>query len=92
MFGPDGSRVIKEVKAVDDSTVQFTLNQPQAPFLQNIAMTSFGIASPTAVKEKKENFKNEPVGTGPFKFVEWKRNDAITLDKNADYWKEGLPK
>lgn len=92
MFGPDGSRVIKEVKAVDATTVQFVLNQPQAPFLQNIAMTSFGIASPTAIKEKKENFKNEPVGTGPFVFTEWKHNDFITLDKNPGYWKEGLPK
>ncbi|MFD1178701.1 ABC transporter substrate-binding protein [Paenibacillus puldeungensis] len=92
MFGPDGKRVIKEVKAVDPYTVEFTLNQPQAPFLQNLAMTSFGIASPTAIKEKKENFKNEPVGTGPFVFKEWKRNDSITLEKNATYWKEGLPK
>lgn len=92
MFGPDGKRVIKEVKAIDPSTVEFTLNQPQAPFLQNLAMTSFGIASPTAIKEKKENFKNEPVGTGPFVFKEWKRNDSITLEKNASYWKEGLPK
>ncbi|MED4957390.1 ABC transporter substrate-binding protein [Paenibacillus macerans] len=92
MFGPDGKRVIKEVKAIDDNTVEFTLNQPQAPFLQNLAMTSFGIASPTAIKEKKENFKNEPVGTGPFVFKEWKRNDSITLDKNPNYWKEGLPK
>ncbi|SMF51339.1 peptide/nickel transport system substrate-binding protein [Paenibacillus barengoltzii] len=92
MFGPDGKRVIKEVKAVDENTVEFTLNQPQAPFLQNLAMTSFGIASPTAIKEKKENFKNEPVGTGPFVFKEWKRNDSITLEKNPNYWKEGLPK
>lgn len=92
MFGPDGKRVIKEVKAIDDNTVEFTLNQPQAPFLQNLAMTSFGIASPTAIKEKKENFKNEPVGTGPFVFKEWKRNDSITLEKNPNYWKEGLPK
>ncbi|MCM3700406.1 ABC transporter substrate-binding protein [Paenibacillus macerans] len=92
MFGPDGKRVIKEVKAVDDNTVEFTLNQPQAPFLQNLAMTSFGIASPTAIQEKKENFKNEPVGTGPFVFKEWKRNDSITLEKNPNYWKEGLPK
>ncbi|RRJ61586.1 ABC transporter substrate-binding protein [Paenibacillus oralis] len=92
MFGPDGKRVIKEVKAVDDYTVEFTLNQPQAPFLQNLAMTSFGIASPTAIQEKKENFKNEPVGTGPFVFKEWKRNDSITLEKNPNYWKEGLPK
>ncbi|WP_059049610.1 ABC transporter substrate-binding protein [Paenibacillus senegalimassiliensis] len=92
MFGPDGKRVIKEVKASDASTVEITLNQPQAPFLQNLAMTSFGIASPTAIQEKKENFKNEPVGTGPFVFKEWKRNDSITLEKNVDYWKEGLPK
>ncbi|WP_370872553.1 ABC transporter substrate-binding protein [Paenibacillus zeirhizosphaerae] len=92
MFGSPDSRVIKEVKAVDDLTVQFTLNAPQAPFLQNIAMTSFSIASPKAIEEKKENFKSEPVGTGPFKFVEWKRNDSITLEKNPDYWQEGLPK
>jgi peptide/nickel transport system substrate-binding protein len=92
MFGPPDNRVIKEVKAVDDLTVQFTLNAPQAPFLQNIAMTSFSIGSPKAIEEKKENFKSEPVGTGPFKFVEWKRNDSITLEKNPDYWQEGLPK
>lgn len=92
MFGPDGKRVIKEVKAIDASTVEFTLNQPQAPFLQNLAMTSFAIASPKAIEDKKENFKNEPVGTGPFVFKEWKRNDSITLEKNPNYWKEGLPK
>ncbi|CAM3082697.1 ABC transporter substrate-binding protein [Paenibacillus sediminis] len=92
MFGPDGARVIKEVKAVDANTVEFTLNQPQAPFLQNIAMTCFGIASPKAIQDKKENFKNEPVGTGPFVFKEWKRNDSITLEKNPNYWKQGLPK
>ena len=92
MFGPEDGRVIKEVTATDETTVEFTLNQPQAPFLQNIAMTPFGIASPTAIQEKKENFKSEPVGTGPFVFKEWKRNDSITLEKNADYWKEGLPK
>lgn len=92
MFGPDGSRVIKEVKAVDPATVQFTLNQPQAPFLQNLAMPAFGIASPKAVQEKKDKFKGEPVGTGPFVFKEWKRNESVTLEKNANYWQEGLPK
>lgn len=92
MFGPEGSRIIKEVKAVDNLTVEFTLNNPQAPFLQNIAMPSFGMASPAAIQEKKENFKSEPVGTGPFVFKEWKRNDSITLEKNAEYWKEGFPK
>ncbi|CDN42379.1 peptide ABC transporter substrate-binding protein [Paenibacillus sp. D9] len=92
MFGPDGSRVIKEVTAVDPGTVKFVLNQPQAPFLQNIAMPPFGIGSPTAIKEKKDKFKSEPVGTGPFVFKEWKRNDSITVEKNPTYWQQGLPK
>ncbi|OXM13843.1 ABC transporter substrate-binding protein [Paenibacillus herberti] len=92
MFGPDGSRVIKEVKAVDPATVQIVLNKRQAPFLQNIAMPSFGIASPKAIEEKKDKFKSEPVGTGPFTFKEWKRNESITIEKNPNYWKQGLPK
>ncbi|MFD2610913.1 ABC transporter substrate-binding protein [Paenibacillus gansuensis] len=92
MFGPDGSRVIKEVKAVDPSTVQIILNKPQAPFLQNIAMPSFSIGSPKAIQEKKDKYKSEPVGTGPFMFKEWKRNDSITVEKNPNYWQQGLPK
>ena len=92
MFGPDGSRVIKEVTAPDPATVKIVLNKPQAPFLQNIAMPSFAFGSPTAIKEKKDKYKSEPVGTGPFTFKEWKRNDSITLEKNADYWQKGLPK
>ncbi|MCZ8514262.1 ABC transporter substrate-binding protein [Paenibacillus filicis] len=92
MFGADDKRVIKEVKAIDPNTVQFTLNKPSAPFLQNVAMPAFSIGSPKAIQEKKEKFKSEPVGTGPFVFKEWKRNDSITLEKNPNYWKQGLPK
>ncbi|SEC45705.1 ABC transporter substrate-binding protein [Paenibacillus sp. GP183] len=92
MFGPEDKRVIKDVKAVDPNTVEFTLNIPQAPFLQNIAMPTFSIASPKAIQEKKEKFKSEPVGTGPFVFKEWKRNDSITLEKNPNYWQQGFPK
>ncbi|MCL6570758.1 MAG: ABC transporter substrate-binding protein [Bacillus sp. (in: Bacteria)] len=95
MFGGykgEEGHVIKEVKAVDESTVQFVLTRPQAPFLKNIAMSPFGMASPTAVEKWGDDFRSNPVGTGPFKFVEWKQNDTITLEKNADYWLEGFPK
>ena len=34
---------------------------------------------------------NKPIGTGPFKFVEWKRGRYIRFDRNEDYWKPGLP-
>ena len=95
MFGGyknDKGHVIKEVKALDTNTVQFVLKRPQAPFLKNLAMSPFGIASPTAVKKWGDQFRQHPVGTGPFKFVEWKQNDSITLEKNPNYWQKGLPK
>lgn len=92
MFKAEGEDVIASVEAVDANTVVFTLSRPQAPFLKNIAMSPFAIASPTAFEAAGDAFGDNPVGTGPFKFVEWKRNDSITLEKNPDYWKEGLPK
>ncbi|OCA84539.1 peptide ABC transporter substrate-binding protein [Bacillus sp. FJAT-27225] len=95
MFGgykKDKGHVIKEVKAVDEHTVQFVLKRSQAPFLKNLAMSPFSMASPAAVEKFGDDFRNNPVGTGPFKFVEWKQNDTITLEKNPDYWQAGLPK
>ncbi|WP_408011711.1 ABC transporter substrate-binding protein [Pseudalkalibacillus sp. A8] len=95
MFGGykgDESHIIKEVKAIDENTVQFTLNRPQAPFLKNLTMTSFAIASPKALEKYGEKFNENPVGTGPFIFEKWQRNDKIVLKKNDDYWMDGYPK
>lgn len=95
MFGgykADEGHVIQEVTAVDANTVKFVLKRPQAPFLKNLAMSPFAISSPAAVEQHGEAYRANPVGTGPFKFVEWKENDTITLEKNTDYWQEGLPK
>lgn len=83
---------IDSVKAVDEYTVEFKLNTPIAPFYKNLAMPPFGIASPAAIEKFGDKFMENPVGTGPFVFKEWKRNDRITIEKNADYWQEGLPK
>lgn len=92
MFKAEGEDIIKDVTAEGDYTVVFTLSRPQAPFLKNIAMSPFGIASPTAFEAAGESFGDQPVGTGPFKFVDWKRNDSITIEKFTEYWQEGLPK
>lgn len=92
-FDGDEGHVIESVEAKDDSTVVFTLTRAQAPFLKNLAMDMFAISSPTAFEEQgDDDFERNPVGTGPFKFVEWKPNDSITVEKNEDYWQEGLPK
>ncbi|HLO11790.1 MAG TPA: ABC transporter substrate-binding protein [Pseudoneobacillus sp.] len=95
MFGgykADEGHVIKEITAVDPYTVKFVLKRPQAPFLKNLAMSPFGISSPAAVEQYGDDYRSHPVGTGPFKFVEWKANDTITIEKNPDYWQQGLPK
>ncbi|MCM3089207.1 ABC transporter substrate-binding protein [Bhargavaea ginsengi] len=91
-FKDDEGHVIESVTADSDYTVVFQLKRPQAPFLKNLAMTMFGIGSPEAFEADSDGFGENPVGTGPFKFVEWKRNDSITIEKNEEYWKEGLPK
>jgi peptide/nickel transport system substrate-binding protein len=92
MFGGfDDDSVIESVEAVDEYTVRFTLKEPLGPFLKDIAMSSFAIGSPKAIKENVENFWQEPVGTGPFKFVSWSRGSEIKLEKNADWWGTDLP-
>ncbi|QYJ15421.1 Periplasmic dipeptide transport protein [Rubrobacter xylanophilus DSM 9941] len=92
MFGGfDDDSVIESVEAVDERTVRFTLREVQAPFLRNIAMSPFGIASPRAIRENVEQFWKNPVGTGPFKFVSWDQGATVRLEKNPDWWGTDLP-
>ena len=91
-FRLDEKDVIESVTAEDEHTVVFKLSTPQAPFLRNIAMSAFAMLSPTAFEADEKKMAEAPIGTGPFKFVEWKRNDAITIEKFDGYHVEGLPK
>ncbi|WP_213164593.1 ABC transporter substrate-binding protein [Kaustia mangrovi] len=81
---------VKEVKALDDMTVEFTLNEPYAPFLSNLAYPTGLIASPAAIKEHGKDFGRNPSGTGPFRFVEWDSNTKVVVERNEDYW-DGAP-
>mgnify|MGYP001443607265 CR=1 FL=1 len=95
MFGGhkgDEGHVVDEVVVVDDYTVEFRLNKPLGFFLQNMGMSYFAITSPAALEEYGPTINENPVGTGPFKFVSWTKDESIILEKNEDYWKEGLPK
>ncbi|MDS8854813.1 ABC transporter substrate-binding protein, partial [Streptococcus pneumoniae] len=60
-------------------------------FLSYLAISMFGIASPAAIEQYGAGIGENPVGTGPFKFEEWNRNNTITLSKNEEYWMEGKP-
>lgn len=91
-FGDEEDHVIESVEATGDYEVTISLKRPMAPFLKNLAMSPFGIASPTAFEELGESFGDNPVGTGPFEFVEWKRNDLVRIQKFDGYWVEGEPK
>jgi peptide/nickel transport system substrate-binding protein len=77
--------------AVDDDTVEFKLKQPSAALLASLAMVWNGVVSPTAVTKYGKDFRNHPVGTGPFIFKEWRQRDQIVLDANPNYW-NGKPK
>ena len=80
--------IIDKVEATADYEVEITLSEPNAPFLQTLAMPPFGIASPEAVEESGEEYFKNPVGTGPFVFEEWIPDDSITVSKNEDYFGE----
>lgn len=91
MFGAseDNLRgIIEKVEATGDYEVTITLSEPNAPFLQTLAMPPFGIASPDAIEKNGEDYFKNPVGTGPFVFEEWVPDDSITLTKNNDYFGE----
>lgn len=78
---------ISQIIALDPMTVQIQLKTPYAPFISTLAGTSFSIVSPTAVHSLGEN----PIGTGPFKFGRWDKDDKIVLNANDVYW-AGTPK
>ncbi|MCD4785467.1 MAG: peptide-binding protein [Candidatus Eremiobacteraeota bacterium] len=79
-------------KAIDKYTVEARLPLPFAPFLNNLTLTPI---APKHLLEGEDinltEFNRNPVGTGPFKFKEWKTSDRITLDANPDYF-NGKPK
>src|ERR1700761_9273223 len=79
---------LDQVTVDSDLQANFPLKRPQPAFLEMLA-SGFPPVYPCHVSPR--DMRTHPIGTGPFKFVEFKANESIKLTKNADYWKKGLP-
>jgi peptide/nickel transport system substrate-binding protein len=88
-----GSVLIKSVDAVDPYTVRVNLKEWDNTVLGMLGYSYMGMMiSPTAFKKNGEDWiSNNPVGTGPFKFVSWEKDDRVTYKKFEGYWQKGKP-
>ena len=77
---------VKEIKVVDDYTVQIITSEPFAPLLSHLTHTASSILNEKAVTASGEDYGQQPVGTGPFAFDTWQSGDRITLKAFEDYF------
>jgi glutathione transport system substrate-binding protein len=82
-----GFNQISKIEVLDEYQIKVILKSPYSAML-----TRFGsakIVSPKLIKEKGQDIAKNPVGTGPFKFVEWVQGDHLTVERFDDYWGKG---
>ena len=84
---------VDSVEVKDANTAVFHLKRPDAALLATLVDRAGMILSPAAIAKGGADFTRNPLGagTGPFMFVEWKRDDHLTLKKNPSYWQPGKP-
>jgi len=91
----DKGSFLQSMSVVDKNTIRFTFANPIPYFPVAIGSGYFGIASPAAIKAAGAKYGTAAggaVGTGPFKFKEWRPGDRLILEKNENFWKKGSPK
>ena len=82
---------VASVEATDPTTLFIALKKPWRPLLAALGERPGFIVSPTAVENSGDQFALNPVGSGPFKFVEWVPDSHIIVERFEDYWDEGKP-
>ncbi len=76
---------------VDDLTFTYQLPRANSGFADNLGLAIGWPFSPTAAAANGANSGSMPVGTGPFVFESWERDNRLVVKKNPNYWQEGLP-
>lgn len=79
------------VTVVDPATVEIKLSRPDATFLHVMALNFASVVPSEAVDAANGDFGKMPVGTGAFKLGDWTIGQKLVFEKNADYWRAGLP-
>ena len=83
--------VVESIDVVDELTVELNLAQPDSSIVLVLADRAGMVVSPSAAEEHGDEFETNPVGAGPFQFVEWREGDQISMERFEDYWQEDLP-
>lgn len=83
--------LLEEITVVDDYTVVLTLSEPMAPFLIFLANPMNVIVDKEIVEKNEGSLDRADAGCGPFKLVEWKKDQHFILEKNPEYFVDGLP-
>jgi len=84
-------QAVASVEATDPTTLFIALKKPWRPLLAALGERPGFVVSPTAVENSGDQFALNPVGSGPFKFVEWVPDSHIIVERFEDYWDEGKP-
>ena len=94
-YWQDNFKLVRDVRAAGPRKVEIELEKPFAPFLSAMPLFSMSVVSPTAWKSEGTDaatgkyayrFGERPVGSGPFRFVRWNRDESVVLEANPDWW------
>ncbi len=78
---------VEKMEKIDDYTVKLVLSNVNASIMTSLAMFTVNIVSPANAEKYGQDMFKHPSGTGPFKFVDWVKDDHITLEANENYWR-----
>ncbi|MBO8127371.1 MAG: ABC transporter substrate-binding protein [Firmicutes bacterium] len=90
-FSEGEAEEVSGIKVIDDHTIQFVLNEPNAAFLHILALNFSFVVPKEEVEKYGKDFGHHPVGTGAFRLKEWVLGQRLVLERNPDYFIPNRP-